>query len=141
MITYNGADKWKKRITDEVNKKSGGNITDVKQNGESVVDKDGVANIETPTDYISGGSQTASSTEDYGENVFTFTKADGTEDTFTVRNGRKGSDGKQGPQGEQGPQGPQGEQGIQGEQGPAGTGEDISLVLRDGILCQMYEEG
>lgn len=70
-----------------------------------------------PTDYLTGGSQTSTSSADGGSNVFTFTKSDGSTAAFTVKNGSKGSQGEQGPrglQGETGPRGPQGEKGPQG---------------------------
>ena len=85
-----------------------------------------------PTNYITSGSQTATSEEDGGINTFTFTTSIGEEKTFTVRNGSKGSQGIPGEKGEAGPQGPkgdkgedgakgdQGPQGVQGIQGPAG---------------------
>lgn len=44
--------------------------------------------------FLTGGSQTTTSTTDGGSNVFTFTKANGDTSTFTVKNGNKGSDGK-----------------------------------------------
>ena len=44
-----------------------------------------------PSDYISSGKQTSTSTEDNGENVFTFTNANGTQSTFVCRNGSKGN--------------------------------------------------
>ena len=43
--------------------------------------------------FLTGGSQTTTSTADGGSNVFTFTKSDGTNATFTVKNGSKGSTG------------------------------------------------
>lgn len=46
--------------------------------------------------YLTGGSQTSTSTADNGNNVFTFTKSDGTTATFTVKNGSKGSTGTAG---------------------------------------------
>ncbi len=49
-----------------------------------------------PTDYLTGGSQTTTSSADGGSNVFTFTKANGTSATFTVKNGSKGSKGDDG---------------------------------------------
>ena len=70
-----------------------------------------------PTDYLTGGSQTTTSNADGGSNVFTFTKANGTSATFTVKNGSKGSVGAVGPTG---PQGPQGEKGATGPIGPTG---------------------
>lgn len=73
-----------------------------------------------PTDYLTGGSQTATSTTDGGTNTFTFTKADGTTATFDVRNGTKGSKGEQGAQGIQGPKGDTGATGATGPQGPKG---------------------
>lgn len=51
---------------------------------------------ELPTDYLTGGSQTSTSTADGGSNVFTFTKSDGATATFTVKNGTKGSTGGKG---------------------------------------------
>lgn len=77
-----------------------------------------------PTDYLVGGEQTATSEDDGGANVFTFTKADGKTATFTVKNGSKGSTGAAGPKGDVGPQGPigpTGPKGDQGEIGPAGA--------------------
>ena len=50
---------------------------------------------DTPN-FLTGGSQTTTSTADGGNNVFTFTKADGTNATFTVKNGSKGSTGTNG---------------------------------------------
>lgn len=49
-----------------------------------------------PTDYLTGGSQTVTSSADGGNNVFTFTKSDGTTAAFTVRNGSKGNPGTNG---------------------------------------------
>lgn len=46
--------------------------------------------------FLAGGSQTTTSTADSGSNVFTFTKSDGTNATFTVKNGSKGSTGANG---------------------------------------------
>ena len=77
-----------------------------------------------PADYLVGGEQTATSEDDGGVNVFTFTKADGKTATFTVKNGSKGSTGAAGPKGDVGPQGPigpTGPKGDQGEIGPAGA--------------------
>lgn len=70
-----------------------------------------------PTDYLTGGSQTSTSSADGGSNVFTFTKSNGSTAAFTVKNGSKGSQGEQGPQGLQGETGPRGPQGGQGPQG------------------------
>lgn len=44
-----------------------------------------------PSEYIVSGEQTSTSTEDNGENVYTFQKADGTTDEFRCRNGSKGN--------------------------------------------------
>lgn len=49
-----------------------------------------------PTNYLTGGSQTSTSTSDGGSNVFTFTKSDNSTATFTVKNGTKGSAGTRG---------------------------------------------
>lgn len=46
--------------------------------------------------------QTTTSTEDGGENIITVTKTDGTQSTFTVKNGGKGSDGQPGQNGADG---------------------------------------
>lgn len=52
-----------------------------------------------PTDILTGGSQTATSSADGGSNVFTFTKSDGTTAAFTVKNGSKGEKGEPGKDG------------------------------------------
>ena len=66
-------------------------ISGVKVNGELLKkDFQGNVNVSVPTDYILNGSQTTTSTEDGGENVYTFERADGTKDTFVCRNGNKG---------------------------------------------------
>lgn len=77
-----------------------------------------------PTDYLVGGEQTTTSTADGGDNVFTFTKADGKTATFTVKNGSKGSTGAAGAKGDQGPAGPAGPTGETGPAGPAGAKGD-----------------
>ncbi len=43
--------------------------------------------------FITSGSQTTKSDESGGLNVYTFTRSDGSEDTFEVRNGEKGEAG------------------------------------------------
>ncbi|MBQ0112214.1 MAG: hypothetical protein KBT03_03700 [Bacteroidales bacterium] len=48
------------------------------------------------TTVLTGGSQTTTSTEDGGSNIYTFTKSDGTTSTLTVKNGNKGSNGTNG---------------------------------------------
>lgn len=48
---------------------------------------------------LTGGSQTTTSTADDGNNVFEFTKSDGTKATLTVKNGSKGSSGTNGTNG------------------------------------------
>lgn len=76
----------------------------------------------TPT-YISSGSQTSTSTEDGGQNIYMFTYSDGTSSSFVVKNGQKGSTGPQGiqgPKGDTGAQGPKGDTGATGPQGPKG---------------------
>ena len=77
-----------------------------------------------PTDYLVGGEQTTTSTTDGGNNVFTFTKADGKTATFTVKNGSKGSTGEAGATGPQGPIGPAGPTGATGPAGAAGAKGD-----------------
>lgn len=77
-----------------------------------------------PTDYLVGGEQTTTSTTDGGNNVFTFTKADGKTATFTVKNGSKGSTGEAGATGPQGPTGPAGPTGATGPAGAAGAKGD-----------------
>lgn len=74
-----------------------------------------------PADYLVGGEQTATSEDDGGANVFTFTKADGKTATFTVKNGSKGSTGAAGAVGPQGPAGVKGDRGEAGPAGPAGA--------------------
>ena len=69
------------------------------QNGawESIFTSSGSGNIDSI--FITDGSQTVTSTEDSGENVFTFNKSDGTQANFIVRNGSKGSQGEPGQAG------------------------------------------
>lgn len=52
--------------------------------------------------FLTGGSQTTTSTANGGSNVFTFTKSDGTKATFTVKNGSKGTNGTDGKDGVRG---------------------------------------
>ena len=59
---------------------------------------------DTPA-FLTGGSQTTTSTADGGTNTFTFTKSDGTKATFNVKNGSKGSSGKDGTNGKDGVRG------------------------------------
>lgn len=58
--------------------------------------------------FFTSGSQTSTSLEDGGSNIFTFTKSDGTEAEFVVKNGSKGSKGDPGEKGDKGDTGPQG---------------------------------
>ena len=83
----------------------------------------------THSNYLTGGSQTATSSADGGSNVYTF--SDGS--TITVKNGSKGSAGATGPQGlkgdpgatgPQGPKGDKGDTGATGLQGPKGDKGD-----------------
>lgn len=69
-------------------------ISGVKVNGTQLA-KDAERNVTVPvpTDYIKGGSQTTTSSESGGLNVFTFQNANGTSKTFEVRNGIKGDKG------------------------------------------------
>lgn len=78
-----------------------------------------------PTDYLVGGEQTETSAADGGDNVFTFTKADGKTATFIVKNGSKGSTGAAGAVGPQGPAGVKGDRGEAGPAGPAGAKGEI----------------
>lgn len=71
--------------------------------------------------FLTGGSQTSTSTADGGNNVYTFTTSDGKTSTFTVKNGAKGSKGDKGDQGLQGLQGVPGEKGEKGDQGLQGA--------------------
>jgi hypothetical protein len=64
----------------------------VKVNGSELPkDSNGDVNVIVPTDYIVSGRQTTTSLEDGGVNVYSFTRADGSEDSFQCRNGSKGS--------------------------------------------------
>lgn len=76
----------------------------------------GDAFIKNKPTFLTGGSQTSTSSSDGGSNVFTFTKSDGTTATFTVKNGSKGSTGATGPQG------------PKGDTGPAGVSKALSLI-------------
>lgn len=55
-----------------------------------------------PSNYIVSGSQTTTSTDNGGSNVYTFTRNDGSISTFTVKNGSKGMDGIDGTDGTNG---------------------------------------
>ena len=76
---------------------------------------------DVPGDYIVSGSQTTTSTEDGGSNVYTFTKKGGGTSTFTVKNGSKGATGAQGPKGDTGATGAQGPKGDTGAKGATGA--------------------
>lgn len=47
LINYDGPDKWRKRVCELLNTVAA-KITDVRRNNVSVVDDDGIANIEVP---------------------------------------------------------------------------------------------
>lgn len=79
---------------------------------------------DSPT-VLTGGSQTTTSSEDGGTNVYTFTKSDGTTSTLSVKNGSKGSTGEKG---EKGDKGDKGDTGDTGPQGPAGTNATTTAV-------------
>ncbi len=64
-----------------------------------------------PTDYIVSGSQTQTSEESGGVNIYTFKDAGGNTSDFQVRNGEKGDKGDKGDTGEPGARGPRGEKG------------------------------
>lgn len=76
---------------------------------------------DSPT-VLTGGSQTTTSSEDGGTNVYTFTKSDGTTSTLSVKNGSKGSTGEKGEKGDKG------DTGDTGPQGPAGTNATTTAV-------------
>lgn len=58
--------------------------------------------------FLKVGSQTTTSSDDGGANVYTFTDTSGNASSFVVRNGSKGSKGDTGATGATGPQGPAG---------------------------------
>ena len=83
------------------------------------------SNVSGKPTYITGGSQTTTSTADGGSNVYTFTKSDGTTSTLTVKNGSKGATGATGatgPQGAKGDTGATGATGVRGSWWYSGTG-------------------
>ena len=108
-------------------------IENLKKFFDLKADKSSLSKVATSNDYtdldnkpifFTGGSQTLTSSEDGGSNIFTFTKSDGTEAEFVVKNGSKGSKGDTGAKGDKGdtgPQGPKGDTGATGPQGPAGS--------------------
>lgn len=63
------------------------------KNGDIIYPQTKKDNISDFPTVITGGSQTTTSTNDGGSNVYTFTKSDGTTSTLTVKNGSKGSTG------------------------------------------------
>ena len=87
--------------------KNKGTLTGIKMNGVSK----GTSGVVDLGKVLTGGSQTTTSTEDGGNNVYTFSD----NSTITVRNGTKGSKGDIGPQG------------PQGEKGDTGTAATISV--------------
>lgn len=106
---------------DSENKKaisSNKSIQDIETDIESAIES---VRQDIPTDYLTGGSQTSTSEEDEGENIFTFTKSTGETATFTIKNGSKGSKGDKGDKGDPGEQGPQGADGATGKDGKAAT--------------------
>lgn len=110
-------------VSDVVNSEAfkASTVGGVKVNGEVLAkDSGGMVDVPVPDDYIVSGSQTTTSTEDGGENVYTFTKADGAKDTFRCRNGSKG---------EKGDKGEKGEKGDKGENGTNGTSPVITVSV------------
>lgn len=97
-------------------------------------------NVTDKPTFLTGGSQTATSVADGGTNVFTFTRSDGTESTFSVKNGSKGSNGKDGTNGTNG------KDGIRGNTWKVGTdlthAGDTAITTKftsaDTIIGDMY---
>lgn len=87
--------------------KNTGTLTGIKMNGVSK----GTSGVVDLGKVLTGGSQTTTSTEDGGNNVYTFSD----NSTITIRNGTKGSKGDIGPQG------------PRGEKGDTGTAATISV--------------
>lgn len=87
---------------------------------------------------LKSGSQTTTSNDDGGSNIYTFTNTKGATSTFTVKNGHKGSTGPQGPVGPQGPKGKDGGTGSvgptgpQGPQGPRGETGSVASIANSG---------
>jgi len=73
---------------------------------------------------ISDMTQTETSTESGGINVFTVTLTNGESAAFEVRNGEKGEKGDRGEKGDKGDTGPQGIQGVKGDVGEKGDKGD-----------------
>lgn len=76
-------------------------IETIKVNGAALTPSFKSVDISIPTDYIVSGSQTVVSDSDGGDNIYTFTKADGNTSAFTIKNGSKGSSGPSGTRGSQ----------------------------------------
>lgn len=87
--------------------KNTGTLTGIKMNGISK----GTSGVVDLGKVLTGGSQTTTSTEDGGNNIYTFSD----NSTITIRNGTKGSKGDIGPQG------------PRGEKGDTGTAATISV--------------
>jgi hypothetical protein len=84
------------KITDVINSRlfKEETLKGVRVNGILLArDDDRVVDVPVPTDYIKSGKQTTTSVESGGLNVFTFANADGSTNTFEVRNGAKGDKG------------------------------------------------
>ena len=55
MITYSGSDKWKQKVTELLNESSSSSVKDVLVDGESVVDKNHIANLTDASLVIEDG--------------------------------------------------------------------------------------
>ena len=82
---------------------------------------------DAPT-VITGGSQTTSSTDPGGKNVFTFDLSDGKTRDVVVYNGTQGPQGAQGPKGDTGAQGPKGDTGAAGKDGTDGLTTSVTFA-------------
>ena len=94
---------------------------------------------DTPA-FLTGGSQTSTSTEDGGTNVFTFTRSDGTQSTFNVKNGSKGSKGTDGTNGTNGKDGERGNNWRVGTEltHAGGTATTTAFTSANTIIGDMY---
>lgn len=115
-------EKYKPKQTAKTSPTASGNATafidTIYQDADGVI----TATKKTLPVFLTGGSQTTTSSASGGNNIYTFTKSDGTTSTLTVKNGSKGSDGNDGTNGTDG------YNVLTSSASPTGTGASVSIT-------------
>lgn len=106
-------------------------------NDYTAADKAKVSKI--PEKFIVSGSQTTTSSDDGGSNVYTFTNSDGTSSTLTVKNGSKGATGAKGATGSVGAAGTRGSQIFTGT-GVTGTSATGTTFSNSGVSSALVND-